>query len=157
MILIVSDGVHDNLDPQILGVSPKDLDNKTYGDVADWKSFENDGDVEKIKTAHMQKLMLDDLILGGEEDRKIRSKIFSHGEEESVLSPENITNRIMKYCLHVTGKGRQWMEQNPKEKLPMDYSSFPGKMDHATVIVVRVGEFEKDLLKALEKKNSQKK
>lgn len=156
IILCVSDGVHDNLDPQILGISPKDVDSTLYGKFNDWKSFSNDDEIEKVKTHHMQKLMSDELICGGEEERKMRQKIFAHTDEESPISPESITNRIMKHCLSVTGKGREWMEQNPKEKLPMDYSSFPGKMDHATAVVVRVGDFEKDLLKALEKKNGKK-
>jgi len=155
LILVVSDGVHDNLDPQILGVTPKEVDNEMYANIVDWKSFSNDSEVEKIKTAHMQKLLSDDLILGGEEDRKMRTKIFAQGEED-LLSPESITSRILKHCLNVTGKGRQWMEQNPKEKLPMDYASFPGKMDHATVVVLKVGNYEEDLLKALEKKSSKK-
>ena len=34
----------------------------------------------------------------------------------------------MKHCLSVTGRGREWMEQNPREKLPNDYVQYPGKM-----------------------------
>lgn len=158
LFLLVSDGVHDNLDPQILGISPKEIDPKQYGDKEEWKGFQTDDEVEKIKTQHMLKILSDELIGGGEEDRKLRQKIlsFASNDEESPISPLNVTNRIMKHCLAVTGKGREWMEQNPKEKLPMDYNSFPGKMDHATCVVFKVGDFEQELLKLAEKDKKKK-
>ncbi len=102
----------------------------------------------------MLRLLSDDLIQGGEEHRKLRTKVFSYptsAEDESPFSPFNITNRIMKHCLAATGRGREWMEQNPKEKLPNDYVAYPGKMDHATAAIVRVGKFEQVLPKNKEK------
>lgn len=41
------------------------------------------------------------------------------------------------------------MEQNPKDKLPLDYKAYPGKMDHATCVVIKVGKFQTALEKAL--------
>jgi hypothetical protein len=48
----------------------------------------------------------------------------------------------MKHCLHITSRGREWMEQNPKEKLPADYEKYPGKMDHCTGVVLKIAEFD---------------
>jgi len=154
LLLIVSDGVHDNLDPQILGIPPSEIDPVNYGNLKEWKGFTSDEEVEDLKTKHMLKILSSGLISGSEDEKKLRQKIFSFsvGEDEPMNSTLNVTNRIMKHCLQVTGKGREWMEQNPKEKLPMDYGNFPGKMDHATCAIIRVGDFEKDLFKLLEKK-----
>lgn len=153
MFLIVSDGVHDNLDPQILGVPPKEVDEK-YASLENWRDFSSDEEVEKMKTQHMLKLLSTDIIEGSEKEKERRQKIlsFAVSDDEPATSPSNITNRIMKHCLAVTGRGREWMEQNPKEKLPMDYESYPGKMDHATSVIVKVGDYEKHLFKLLEKK-----
>ena len=129
LIILASDGVHDNLDPQVLGKGPKDIENTNFPTISDWKDIAEENQVEKLKTLYMCKLMLDS-VEGRDEDLKMRKKIlnFSQTEDEDLTSPLRITNRIMKHCLQVTSKGREWMEQNPKDKLPSDYAAFPGKM-----------------------------
>jgi hypothetical protein len=69
----------------------------------------------------------------------IHFQVFSFSATDTdALSPLNVTSRIMKHCLGVTASGREWMEQNPKDKLPLDYVAYPGKMDHATCVVIKV-------------------
>jgi len=98
----------------------------------------------------MKKFLSRDLICGGDEDKKLRLKVFSfNATDADALSPTNITTRIMKHCLAVTASGREWMEQNPKDKLPLDYVAYPGKMDHASCVAIKVGKFEPTLQKAL--------
>jgi len=156
LILLFSDGVHDNLDPQTLGIPPKDVSEK-YSSHSDWKDFKSDSDVEKIKTEYMKKFLSRDLICGGDEDKKLRMKVFSfNATDADALSPTNITTRIMKHCLAVTASGREWMEQNPKDKLPLDYVAYPGKMDHATCVAIKVGKFEPTLQKALANSKARK-
>lgn len=141
VILIISDGVHDNLDPQTLGKFPADA-GPEYAKYKDWKDFPSESELERAKTEYMMRFLVNDLICGGEEDRKMRMKVFSFSNtDEDVASPTNITNRlrsttlllilslrIMKHCLGVTAAGRQWMEQNPKDKLPLDYVNYPGTL-----------------------------
>jgi len=148
-ILLVSDGVHDNLDPQTLGKVPKDVDEK-YAYITDWKGIAPEAEVEKIKNEFMMNFLVDELLHGGEDENKMRMRVFSFpgADDDRNLSPERITNKIMHHCLSVTGRGREWMEQNPKEKLPNDYVQYPGKMDHATVVTIKIGNFERDLLRA---------
>jgi len=138
-LLILSDGVHDNLDPQVLGKSPKDC-GPQWTEFKDWSSFKSDEECNSAKAQYMRDFLATELILGGESDDKLRSKVFANTMTNSsssnsngnstfdpALSPANITSRIMKHCLAVTSKGREWMEQNPKEKLPNDYVEYPGK------------------------------
>jgi len=154
LILLFSDGVHDNLDPQTLGKAPKDV-SPQYAQHKDWKDFPSEKEAEIAKTEYMRRFLIHELILGGDDERRLRMKVFSHPlQDQEPLSPENITNRIMKHCLDVTASGRQWMEQNPRDKLPNDYCAYPGKMDHATCAVIKVGKFEQALTKvAKDKKN----
>lgn len=132
LIILVSDGVHDNLDPQVLGKSPKDIVENTAFPVDEWSQIEKEDQVEKLKTLYMCKLMLDSVEGRDEDISKLRSKIssssLSESDEVDLTSPLRITNRLMKHCLQVTSKGREWMEQNPKDRLPSDYTAFPGKM-----------------------------
>lgn len=58
------------------------------------------------------------------------------------MSPKNIVSQLMRYCLEVTSTSRQFMEQNPKSPLVHDYVGFPGKMDHATCVALKVGSFD---------------
>jgi len=144
LILIVSDGVHDNLDPETMGRAPFEV-GPEYANIKDWTSFPADLDSQKARADFMMKYLNEELIQGGDQERKLRAKVFafpSNPDEESVLSPNSVTNRIMKHCLTVTGRGREWMEQNPKEKLPPDYVTYPGKMDHATCVTIKVAEYE---------------
>jgi len=149
LILVLSDGVHDNLDPQVLGKLPKDA-GPQYENVDNWRGFGTEKEAQVCKDQFMKRFLINELILGGESDERLRAKVFSPPKsEEPYVSPTPITGRIMKHCMSVTGSGREWMEQNPKEKLPNDYVLYPGKMDHATAVVVRVAQFEKELEKAM--------
>jgi len=117
IIVVVSDGVHDNLDPQTLGKFPSDLNlpNKS------WDELTLDG-IQKAKAMYMKKLL-------GE-------LIFSSGE----ITPASITENLMKHCWSVTSKSREFMEKNPNKKQPTDYVGFPGKMDHTTAITFVIGK-----------------
>mmetsp|Transcript_25870 Transcript_25870/g.36385 ORF Transcript_25870/g.36385 Transcript_25870/m.36385 type:complete len:506 (+) Transcript_25870:477-1994(+) len=146
IILLLSDGVHDNLDPQTLGKTPGEI-NSEWNSIPSWNEFPpeiSEKELERVKTTYMLRMLADDLVCGGEEVQKMRNKVFSLSapEDDSPVSPLNITTRIMKHCLNVTARGREWMEQNPKEKLPSDYAAYPGKMDHATCVTIKVGKFE---------------
>jgi len=77
-------------------------------------------------------------------------KVFTvEDSDENDFSPSKVTGRIIKHCLSVTSKSREWMEQNPKERLPNDYKTFPGKMDHATCVTIRICDFETALLQKM--------
>ena len=36
------------------------------------------------------------------------------------------------------------MEKHPGQQVPNDFESFPGKMDHATAITIRIGKTDKE-------------
>eukprot|EP00026_Physarum_polycephalum_P008687 Phypoly_transcript_08783.p1 GENE.Phypoly_transcript_08783~~Phypoly_transcript_08783.p1 ORF type:complete len:354 (+),score=61.95 Phypoly_transcript_08783:206-1267(+) len=116
IILIMSDGVHDNLDPQTLGKLPADLalPNKA------WEELTHDS-LLKVKAEYMKKLLRD---------------IIFHQDDPS---PSKITDRLITHCLEVTRKSREYMEEDMGRKQPMDYIEYPGKMDHTTCVTFVVG------------------
>lgn len=122
-----------------------------YSSIKDWTDFKTNLEVEQAKAEYMKGFITKDLIFGGDEDKKLRMKVFSFNQTDNDdQSPANITNRIIKHCLGVTASGREWMEQNPKDKLPLDYAAYPGKMDHATCVVLKAGKYEQAYQKYLQ-------
>jgi len=118
IIFIVTDGVHDNLDPQHLGKLPKDMPKEfnLHGDKWD------DVDVAKATYAKNQSVTtLIQSLLDGTDD------------------PKQITDRLVDHCILVTKKSREYMESNGGKRIPDDYVEFPGKMDHTTCLCFRVG------------------
>jgi serine/threonine protein phosphatase PrpC len=120
IIILCSDGVHDNLDPQILGKKPSDCE--LPGD--DWAQIPNEIGMT-AKNRFMNKLMTD--------------IVLSEGSE---VNPSVIAKKIIRHCRDITGAARQWMEQNPNSVQQADYVLYPGKLDHTTVVCFMVGHYD---------------
>jgi len=125
ILLLVSDGVHDNLDPQMLGKQPKEfsIDAETWQDAE--VNFPEEA--EEAKTNFRNKFLSSEL-----------SEIVKKNKNFSLI---DICQHLIQYCWYLTKKSREFMEQFPAKKLPADYAQYPGKMDHTTVVAVRVGMF----------------
>jgi hypothetical protein len=117
IVFICSDGVHDNFDPQHFGLSPRE-----YGVDADqWQ----DGEPELVNTVKA----------------KYRSaRMLELLQDVEHVTPEILTTRFVNFCIETTRSSQEFMQQNLGKKLPADYSRFPGKMDHTTLIALRVCE-----------------
>ena len=59
------------------------------------------------------------------------------------IGPKLIVERTIEHCLKTTTPARKFLEENNK-KLPKDFTLYPGKMDHATIIAFRVGDIPID-------------
>lgn len=120
IILLCSDGVHgknynlfhlikeDNMDPQQLGKTPKDMgiDATTWEEAS--TNFPN-------KTAEAKEKHSNALI----------SNLIKKLKKDCALI--DICHELASYCSSVTKNGRDWMEANPNGKLPEDYVQYPGK------------------------------
>ena len=51
-----------------------------------------------------------------------------------------IRNYLTLCVQSITEVSRIFMKENPRQKLPIDYVKYPGKMDHASVICLTVGK-----------------
>ena len=119
LILLVTDGVHDNLDPELLGKSPHDVDSSLDENIT-WDNLTLE-DSSSLKN-HFRELKLAEII------NNLPKK-----------TPKNICKYLSEYCRSVTEASRSFMENNPSLELPDDYSRYPGKMDHTSCICIKVG------------------
>jgi len=120
IIMIVSDGVHDNLDPQTLGLPPTQ-----FGLESDtWDSVDYDKGMD-TKIGYMNNFITQ----------------IMHKEDGELISPKVLSKKLLRHCMEATSAGRQYMEQNPNTALEHDYVKYPGKMDHTSCVALKIGCF----------------
>lgn len=124
LIIIVTDGIHDNLDPQHLGKLPKDMPKEFNLSGDKWD------DVDPAKAIFAKNAYITELF-------QSMLKV-ADGEPPT---PKDVTDRLVNHCIEVTKKSREYMENNQGRRLPEDYVEFPGKMDHTSCLCFRVGRF----------------
>jgi serine/threonine protein phosphatase PrpC len=115
IIILVSDGVSDNFDPQHNGLMPLDLGMPK----SDWKNVQNKEYALKCKS-QWSCVKIAQLINTVE------------------VSPESIVRVLLDYCVALTKSSRDFLQNVRGEKLPSDYVKYPGKMDHTTCLAVRI-------------------
>lgn len=110
MLVLVSDGVHDNLDPETLNLDPV----QAGLDYTTWAEIPLD---EKIRAKDIY-----------------RADIIAQ-HVDNTRSPSEIAVNMLKWVRKVTENKRLFMESNPGKEEPAE---LPGKMDHTTVVVFSV-------------------
>mmetsp|Transcript_18713 Transcript_18713/g.56105 ORF Transcript_18713/g.56105 Transcript_18713/m.56105 type:complete len:449 (-) Transcript_18713:127-1473(-) len=119
MFIIASDGVYDNLDPQHLGLSPRECDPSLEFD--DWSAMSREAE-EDAKVLYVE--------------RNLEARLGKLKE----CTSEAVTRCILDHVIQVTLPGREWLMANPRKRLPKNYREYPGKMDHATCLTITVPE-----------------
>ncbi|GAM23843.1 hypothetical protein SAMD00019534_070180 [Acytostelium subglobosum LB1] len=119
IIILMSDGVHDNLDPQSIGVTPRELqlphDN--------WSDMEFEK-IQESKSKYMQEFL----------KKKIRGL-----QVDDPLSAKLVVDRLIDHVVETTRSSRDFMVNSPSKPLPDDLKAYPGKMDHSTCVAFKVG------------------
>jgi len=139
ILMLCSDGVHDNLDPSSLGVDPEELSPKFAGMNWDEACKADYQHAAEIKRQFSAKRLAD--IINGQGavfDTKfgnIKTEDVPSKGKDVVLG--DVCRDITEYCLRVTKSSRDFMEHNVRDKLPKDYKLYPGKMDHTTCVLIR--------------------
>ncbi|KAL6075938.1 TipA [Balamuthia mandrillaris] len=125
LIIFLSDGVHDNLDPQNLGIMPDQLGlmHKTWLDAEV---------VEPQMANHYKNLFRSKYIceLVKQGGTKLRCR-----ETNAVM----VAGELVEHSYEITRNSREFIETQPDGRLPMDYVRYPGKMDHSSCLVVKAG------------------
>lgn len=116
IVICVSDGIYDNIDPIASGKLPKDFNLNEK----DWKSVPLETS-NSIRTKYITDFIADVICLDKEPNVKC------------------ITNRLIDHSYQVTSRSREYMEQHPTGKLSLDPTLHPGKLDHASCVCFRVG------------------
>jgi len=134
VLMLVSDGVHDNLDPESYGRHPKDIApdftdtrlSSLAASIADWDDADQDT-TEKLKSSWML--------------QKLHSIIKSKD-----MTAKSVSTSLVNHAMNTTSPGRTFMETYPEKPEPSDHVSYPGKMDHTTCISFAIGPLFKDLV-----------
>jgi len=138
-ICIVSDGVHDNLDPETLGlplqhsmdrnpaIAKQMLDQHASGGENLGKLSEdfNTNKAWDVLSAEWSELL----------KAEYREFIISQLIEKGADTPSKLLESLFDHCMRTTKASREFMEKNPANVHPPDYVTFPGKMDHTTGII----------------------
>jgi len=150
ILLLVSDGVYDNLDPQQLGVSVEEakLDFPSW-EQADAQAAERAKDnyrtqliARKIREMVEQEESED----GDKKGKKKKKK--NEGDESKVdysrINLQDLTHSLLRHSKTVTKYSRKWMQEHPTARMPDARSKkrdplMLGKMDHTTCLALRVG------------------
>lgn len=122
ILMAVSDGVHDNLDPPTIGLTPSQVGFEGKTEYGDWK------DIPRVEAAIARTNYMCRIIA------EIISKLPR-------ANPPLIAKAVVRHCQEITEKSRDWMEQNPDGVLAQQsYIEFPGKMDHCSCVAIRIGK-----------------
>eukprot|EP01116_Phalansterium_solitarium_P000643 TRINITY_DN10485_c0_g1_i1.p1 TRINITY_DN10485_c0_g1~~TRINITY_DN10485_c0_g1_i1.p1 ORF type:complete len:913 (+),score=258.32 TRINITY_DN10485_c0_g1_i1:60-2798(+) len=118
VIVLVSDGVHDNFDPRLLGRTPRELG---MSNDDDWEQYKDTKNVES--EARIWDWM----------EKYMTSLV------PQPVTVQGIVRHLVQQGIDTTRTSREWMQNNPGKRLPTDYKQFPGKLDHTTCMAFRVG------------------
>jgi len=116
ILVLCSDGVHDNLDAQYMGMSPDSCG------LSDWSGRDGDCDEEvlqKAKSDFIHRWLRDNLV-----------------PPNAQPTPQHIVESLVKHAEVTTASSRKAMEENSDRRLPKDFSKFPGKMDHTACVAL---------------------
>jgi len=122
VVMICTDGVHDNFDPQMRGISATDL-----GLPADWDKCDP-LEVVKVKSNWCKENLA----------RAYEDAVIKCASTATTLSMDILTEHIISICQRLTESSRLFMQQNPEKALPNNYAEYPGKLDHCTCVCIRV-------------------
>lgn len=142
-ITLVSDGVHDNLDPETLGKS-LDFSLKRNPHLARQVFKLEVDDANQAVTipeamctnAAWESIAIEqgELLKAEYREHMISNFITSN----QVTKPSQLVDILFTHCKQSTHASRNFMETNQNKSHPPDYVTYPGKMDHTTAIVYRV-------------------
>lgn len=167
VIFLLSDGIHDNFDPEMTGKLPFDIQLTEEKSVS-WRDYTYDNfteltieRIEQSKTKYRTDLMENlfnqyrkDVVKRKIRKAKRRAERNSNETESSnlenlendlenakdmvVMTPQSVNDILFKHTVLMTRSSRHFMRNNPDKKLPNDFSTFPGKMDHSTCVSLSV-------------------
>lgn len=142
-ICFVSDGVHDNLDPETLG-RPLDFSLKRNPRLA--------RQVFKLEVDEAtQNVTIPDTLCNNaawetiaiEQGELLKAEYREHMIAEfitknNVTKPTQLVDLLFDHCRKSTHSSRNFMETNANKSHPPDYVAYPGKMDHTSALVYRI-------------------
>jgi hypothetical protein len=120
LLLIMTDGVHDNFDPCTMGKKPTEIGLQEEK----WEQVPSDVR-DKAKQKYMEQCL---------------TQVVNQNPNH--ITPMHLSKKFINSSFEATAKSREWMEQHPTQRLPSDNALFPGKPDHCTCAIIVVGPYD---------------
>ncbi len=121
MILNMTDGVHDNFNPQQLGKDPQDIESSISPKNLSWSQLLPEIRL-KLESSYQNQLL---------------SSLMTQAANQTEGDLNKICECITSYCHEITSVGRKIMETDEKAREPKDKKENPGKMDHCTIVAFK--------------------
>eukprot|EP00013_Stygamoeba_regulata_P026753 CAMPEP_0177651744 /NCGR_PEP_ID=MMETSP0447-20121125/12724_1 /TAXON_ID=0 /ORGANISM="Stygamoeba regulata, Strain BSH-02190019" /LENGTH=829 /DNA_ID=CAMNT_0019154871 /DNA_START=49 /DNA_END=2534 /DNA_ORIENTATION=- len=129
LLVLVSDGVHDNLDPMHLGIAPAELPELVLkNDAGELLALEG-LDWSDLSEEHQEQAM----------DHFVSWFVKNSLLRFTEVTASSLSGALIDHAIKATTTVRSFMEDNPTKKPSEDYRIMPGKLDHTTCVVLRVG------------------
>jgi len=141
VILFVSDGVYDNVDPEHVGLSPAQVFDLSspFSQINDWEHVPMLDALAKKETFKIEKLTsLYAIHLSPDTAVPSLTRLSRLSVSTCKGAPDAMVTALLTHAHTLTKKTREFMEAHPNDSEPKDFLAFPGKMDHATCIAFRV-------------------
>jgi hypothetical protein len=122
LLILMTDGVADNLDPEFSGVTPEECGVLETGD---W-------DAVSPATRAVAKSMWG--------CRKMAELFGAAVKEVGDLTPEAVVYSLLKFCTELTKRSREFLEASPYGRIPEDFLQYPGKLDHTSALCYACGD-----------------
>lgn len=123
IILNMSDGVHDNFNPEKHGKLPHHVD-CSIPESMEW----NSPDLGEERQMFLFRLYQNNLL----------RELIMQSEAEGRRTLDELCYSIVSYCYKLTSPGRAYLTENPTKREPSDTLIYPGKMDHCSITAFRV-------------------
>lgn len=137
-VILCTDGVYDNFDPQRSGILPKDVPGLVGNSVAG--NSLSDIRPEQLKARWDQLDSSTACELRAACRIRTLEQIIDSGD--ATPNARSLMRNIVNYCVRQTRSLREFCEQYPNQKLPNDVQQFPGSMDHLTCLAFQVGSVQ---------------
>jgi serine/threonine protein phosphatase PrpC len=136
-VILCSDGVYDNFDPEMAGLQPKDVSSLVGNGAGSVSNLVSELRPEQIKGRWDQL----DAHTSAELRAACRIRTLEQIIEGGDASPNarSLMRSVVNFCVRQTRSVREFYEQNPNQVVPNDYQQYPGVMDHLTCLAFQVG------------------
>lgn len=118
-VIVCSDGIHDNLDPETLGLTPRDVNSALDTDHWDDNNPAHQAERNTFMRTKLQQVL-----------KEYKTEKGIHGP----LSSEQINEALNSFVQRTTLMHKIWMIEHPTERVPEGHELI-GKLDHAGMIV----------------------
>lgn len=137
VIFAVTDGIHDNVEPECLGLTPAATAAKLKTNPLVPPAVISAGEQAGDSWDRVSETMMEPLKVFYQTSRLKQLLIANGGAVDAFAAATVAANN----ALQTTNNSRTFMEENPSKPEPADHVAFPGKMDHATVVALQAAPY----------------